>query len=94
MSHVGILKIEFKPSELVTMIQDFRNNRRKSLDKLSTDLKSTFKEVINQLLYSEMTLFLGQSDQDNNKRNGYDVREYAFKGIGSVQIRIPVDRKR
>ena len=50
--------------------------------------------AINQLLQTEMTLFLGRPDQERNKRNGYQEREYALKGIGAVRIRMPVDRRR
>ncbi|MBK8204523.1 MAG: transposase [Bdellovibrionales bacterium] len=50
--------------------------------------------MFNQILHTEMEIFLGQADQTGNKRNGYDEREYALKGVGCVRIRMPVDRKR
>ncbi|MBK8202777.1 MAG: hypothetical protein IPK68_10815 [Bdellovibrionales bacterium] len=50
--------------------------------------------MFNQILHTEMEIFLGQADQTGNKRNGYDEREYALKGVGCVRIRMPVDRKK
>ena len=48
----------------------------------------------NQLLATEMTMFLGKPDQAANKRNGYEDREFALKGIGSIRLRMPIDRRR
>ena len=41
-----------------------------------------------------MTVFLGKSSENGNKRNGYQTREYALKGLGGIALRMPVDRKR
>src|SRR5690606_37206756 len=50
--------------------------------------------AVNQLLNAEMTIFLGRPDQASNKRNGYEEREFALKGVGCIRLRMPVDRRR
>lgn len=41
-----------------------------------------------------MSLFLGEPDQADNKRNGYEERDYVLKGVGALRVRMPIDRKR
>lgn len=89
---MGIVKIEIKVPELVESIQQFKNNRIRALENLTQDLRTAISRTFNQLLNTEMTLFLGKADECRNKRNGYYEREYALKGIGCLRIRMPRDR--
>lgn len=92
--NMGIIKVEIKIPELARALEEFKNNRVKSLELLSVEVRSAFSESLNQLLNAEMTVFLGRPDQLENKRNGFQDREYAVKGVGCVRIRMPVDRRR
>jgi putative transposase len=91
---MGIIKVEVKIPELKKALDEFKNHRLKALDTLTLELKSAVANTFNQLLQMEMTLFLGQPDQVGNKRNGYETKEYALKGVGALHISVPVDRKR
>ncbi len=91
---MGIIKVEIKIPELVRAIESFKENRLAALEHLTVEVKSSVSQMFNQLLQTEMSVFLGQPDQSDNKRNGYEEREYALKGVGCVRIRMPVDRKR
>jgi transposase-like protein len=91
---VGIIKIEVSLPEATRAIGEFRRNRIKAFEAISAEVRSAVGGAINQLLQAEMSIFLGRPDQDANKRNGYQEREYALKGIGCVRIRMPVDRRR
>lgn len=91
---MGIIKLEVSLPEAVKTIEGFRKNRAVTLDAIGAEIKSAVSGVFNQLLRSEMTLFLGEPEQTNNKRNGYYEREYALKGVGCIRIRMPIDRKR
>lgn len=91
---MGIVKVEVKIPELTKALELFKENRLRTLELMTTEIKSAVANTFHQLLNAEMTLFLGQPEQSDNKRNGYQEREYAIKGIGSVRIRVPVDRKR
>lgn len=91
---MGIVKVEVKVPELTKALEEFKSNRMKTLELLSQEVKLSVSNLFNQLLNAEMTLFLGEADQRDNKRNGFDDREYALKGIGCLRLRVPVDRKR
>lgn len=90
---MGIIKIEVNLAELTEAVESFRVNRRQSLEHLGKEIREGVSRFFNQLLHTEMTLFLGKPDQSFNKRNGYYEREYALKGIGALRIRMPRDRK-
>ena len=90
---MGIIKLEVRMPEVSRAVEEFKQNRIKAFESLSNEVRSLVSNTINQLLCSEMTIFLGRPDQSQNKRNGYEDREYALKGVGCVRIRMPVDRK-
>ncbi len=91
---MSILKIEISVSEAREALVQFSKDRKTALEQFGTNLKNLAETSLNKLMHSEMSLFLGQADQSDNKRNGYETRSYALKGIGSVQVRVPIDRKR
>ena len=91
---MGIIKIEIKIPELVKAVESFKSNRLGALEHLTEEIKNGVGDLYNQLLKTEMEIFLGHPDEVDNKRNGYQEREYALKGVGCIRIRMPVDRKR
>ena len=91
---MGIIKFEVRVAEAVKAIEEVRKQPRKVFEALTTEVKSAVSGVLNQLLAAEMTFFLGQPDQTQNKRNGYYERDFALKGIGCVRIKMPLDRQR
>ncbi len=40
-----------------------------------------------------MSLFLGDPDQNDNKKNGFKEKDYTLKGVGTIRIKQPQDRK-
>jgi putative transposase len=94
MLEMGIIKVEINLPELKSAIEGFRKNRMKALESVTHEIRESVSRFFNQLLNMEMTFFLGRSDQESNKRNGYYERQYALKGIGALRLRMPVDRKR
>jgi len=91
---MGIIKVEIKIPELVKAIEAFRSDRLAALEHLGVEVRNSVSQMFNQILQTEMDIFLGGPDQSGNKRNGYEQREYALKGVGCVRIRMPIDRKR
>lgn len=91
---MGIIKIEVSLPEAAKAIETFKRNRLKAFETLAFEVKSAVSHAMDQLLHAEMTIFLGQADQVGNKRNGYEEREYALKGVGCIRIRVPIDRRR
>jgi hypothetical protein len=90
---IGGLKFQFSVTDAVKAIAKFNENRMKAFDQLSDELRLTFEESLNQLLNLEMSLFLGEPDQADNKKNGHKVRDNTLKNIGTVRINLPQDRK-
>ena len=91
---MGIIKVEIKLSELASAIEAFKQDRLTALEHLTCEIRESVGQMFNHLLQAEMAVFLGQADQDGNKRNGYEEREYALKGVGCIRIRMPIDRRR
>ena len=90
---MGIIKVEVNLSEITQAVNEFRHNKLRALETLTTEVKGAVGRFFNQLLHAEMSLFLGSPDQSDNKRNGTYERNYALKGIGALRIRMPIDRK-
>lgn len=90
---MGIIKVVINVPEAIQAIEDFRKNRVKAFEVVTSELKTAVGEAMSALLQTEMTLFLGKSDQSDNKRNGYKERDFALKGVGCVRLRLPQDRK-
>lgn len=90
---MGIIKIEISLPEAVKSVTRFKENRLQALESLSRELRDSASCAINQLLNTEMTLFLGKEDQSDNKRNGYKEKDYTLKGIGTIRVKMPQDRK-
>ena len=91
---MGIIKVEVKIPELVKAIELFKNNNQKLFETITSEIKSSVSNTLNQLLQTEMDLFLGQADQSSNKKNGFYEREFAIKNVGCVRIRMPRDRNK
>jgi putative transposase len=91
---LGFLKVQINVRELLQAVEALRSSRAKVFDALTTELRSSASAALDHLLHAEMTLFLGQPDQVDNRRNGYETKDYALKGIGALRIRVPIDRKR
>lgn len=68
--------------------------RRKTFELITTEIKSSVSNTMNQLLRAEFNLFLGSADQSTNKRNGFYEREFAIKNVGCVRLRLPRDRNK
>lgn len=94
MLDMGIIKVEINFPELIQAVSEFSEARFKTFELLSSEIKMATANAINQLMNAEMAIFLGKSDEITNKRNGFETKEYAIKGIGSIRLRVPVDRRR
>lgn len=91
---MSIIKLEIRLREIPKALQAFRDNRRRALDALTDEVRAAISVGINQLLNAEIDVFLGQTDQGDNKRNGYHPeRSYVLKGLGAITIRVPKDRR-
>jgi transposase-like protein len=90
---MGMIKLDINIAEIRKSIVDFKANRLKVFDELTSEFKTAFSKTIEEILESEITVFLGNSMENDNRRNGYSIREYCFKGIGTIAFKVPRDRK-
>jgi putative transposase len=91
---MSMLKLEVSIPEIRKTLETFSANRIKAFDRFGSDIREAVGIALNQLLNAEMALFLGDASQSDNKRNGYYNKNYTLKGIGTLKLRIPIDRKR
>jgi putative transposase len=91
---MSFLKLEVSVPEALQSLADFKDNRIKALETITAEIQASVSSAFNQLLSAEMTLFLGHPDQSDNKRNGHQVKDYTLKGLGTIRLRVPIDRKR
>ena len=90
---MSVIKVEIRLSEIPSAIAAFRKSRKLELDLFTEEIRSAVSSGFNQLLNTEIDLFLGSPEQSDNKRNGYHPeRDYILKGIGALKIRTPKDR--
>ncbi len=89
---MGIIKVEIKVPELVKAVEVFKENNHKMFEVISSEIKSSISDFLNNLLEAEMDIFLGTPDQSNNKKNGTYEREFSLKGVGCIRLRMPRDR--
>src|SRR5580658_10075685 len=91
--NMGIIKVEVSIAELTAAVESFKANRLRALESFTHEVRNAVADTVNRLLHAEMAMFLGSPDGESNKRNGYEEKEYALKGVGAIRIRVPVDRK-
>ena len=89
----AFIKVEVSMPAARAALVAFAHDRMKALETLTQHLRESVSGALSDLLNAEMTLFLGQPEQADNKRNGVREREYFLKGIGSLRINLPRDRK-
>lgn len=94
MLDMGIIKVEINFPELKEAVANLEQGRRRFFELLSGEIKAAATHAIEQVLDAEITVFLGKPNEKNNKRNGYERRNYGFKGLGGISLKMPVDRKR
>src|SRR6185312_12311460 len=90
---MSIIKLEVKLPEAQKAIKQFAENRLQAFESFTQDIKRVAETAINNLLNAEIDFFLGKPEEDGNKRNGYTEKDYTLKGVGTVRIKMPRDRK-
>ena len=93
MEKMSIVKVEINLPEARRTLDKFKEDRIKAFNQLSEGIKAGLETTLNQLLNLEMSIFLGEAGQSDNKRNGYKEKDYALKGVGSIRLKFPQDRK-
>ena len=92
------MKMEITVAEVVDLINEIRHEPESLFEMIRANVQETVGGYIYSLMDSEMTHFMGRNryerwEGDNNHRNGSYGRRFTLKGIGSVDIKVPRDRR-
>jgi putative transposase len=92
------MKMEITVTEVVDLINEIRHEPESLFEMIRANVQEAVGQYISSLMDSEMTHFLGRNryercEGDNNHRNGSYGRRFTLKGIGSVDIKVPRDRR-
>ena len=96
-----MLKVQLSIPELKSQALAIREMALDPLATLQTlvgDLRVRFEEWMNDVMRAELTLHLGRELYERrgaagNHRNGYRSRRITVKSLGTLELRIPRDRK-
>lgn len=86
-----LMKVVIKVKDVVSLARRFEEAPAKTMQEVVGQMRSAFAATLERVMDAEIEIFLG--GQEGNKRNGYVNRTFAVKGIGSVRVKVPRDRK-
>lgn len=92
--NLSVVRFEVNVPELRAVVEAFAKNRVQAFETLVWEARKSVSDVLSQAMNAEMTLFLGRPEESGNKRNGFEERDYTLKGVGTLRVKVPVDRKR
>jgi putative transposase len=92
------MKMEITVAEVFDLINEIRQQPQSLFEMIRSNVQETVGQYLSTLMDSEMTHFLGRNryercEGDKNHRNGSYDRKFTLKGIGSVDIKVPRDRR-
>jgi transposase-like protein len=88
-----LMKIVVKVRSVVELARRFEESPALAMREVVAEVQRGFRATLERVMDAEIALFLGGPEGQGNKRNGYTTRTFAVKGIGSVEVRVPRDRK-
>src|SRR5579864_6419465 len=88
----NLMKIVVRLGDVVELVKRFEASPAEAMREVMAQLRQAAGTTLEQLMETEIALFLGQPAEAGNKRNGYKVRSFALKAWGTVQVRVPRDR--
>jgi len=87
-----LMKIVVKVQDVVTLAKRFETSPIEAMGEVVGQVRNALANTLEQVMDAEIALFLGQEAERGNKRNGYRVRSFGLKGVGSLEVRVPRDR--
>lgn len=87
------MKIAVKVHDVVALARRFREAPGAAMQQLVVQVREVVVDTLERVMDAEIDLHLGEEADRRNKRNGYCTRSFALKGIGSITLRVPRDRK-
>lgn len=88
-----LMEVVVKVRDVVDLAKRFEESPGEAMREVVAGVQEGFKSALERVMDAEIALFLGSDAGRGNKRNGYVTRNFAFKGLGVVQLRVPRDRR-
>jgi transposase-like protein len=88
-----LMKLVVKVGDAVTLARRFRESPTLAMNEVVGHVRNLFTETLEQVMRAELEIHLAESGDAENKRNGYRQRTFGVKGLGTVTVRVPRDRK-
>jgi len=88
----NLMKVVVRLGDVVELVKHFEASPAEAMREVVAQFRQAASSTLEQLMETEIALFMGQPAELGNKRNGYTTRSFALKGVGTVQVRVPRDR--
>lgn len=89
----SLMKIIVRIVDVVALAKRFEQSPALAMQEVVTEMRAGVVDVLERVMAAEIELFLGRDDEAGNKRNGFVTRAYGIKGVGTIKLRVPRDRK-
>ncbi|MBW2023684.1 MAG: IS256 family transposase [Deltaproteobacteria bacterium] len=91
------MKVQISVPEVVEIFKEIQEQPKQIFEMIRTEIRNNVGQYLSKLMELELTNFLGRqwyerAQGEVNHRNGSYSREFALKGIGQVQVKVPRDR--
>lgn len=92
------MKITISVTEFLRVCKAIKLRPERIFKLMRSEIRNTVGEYLNELMKAELSDYLGRQpyerkEGDGNHRNGFYHRDLTLKGIGSVDLSVPRDRK-
>jgi putative transposase len=92
------MKVQISVPEVMNMIKEIQTKPEQIFEMIRVDIRKNVGAYLSELMETELTGFLGRDRYEHgqgevNHRNGSYHRNFALKGIGEVDVRVPRDRQ-
>jgi putative transposase len=92
------MQINVSVPEIVSLFKEIQAQPEQLFDLIRADIRQSVGQYLSEMMQVELTQFLGRepyerTDAESNHRNGAYHRQFTLKGIGSVDVQVPRDRK-
>ena len=92
------MKVQISVPEVMNMIKEIQTKPEQIFEMIRVDIRKNVGAYLSELMDTELTGFLGRDRYEHgqgevNHRNGSYHRNFALKGIGEVDVRVPRDRQ-
>src|ERR1017187_4544806 len=88
-----LMKLVVRIADVVGLVKRFEASPAQAMREVVGQAREAIRETLEKVMDAEVSLFLGRGEEAGNKRNGYVTRSFGIKGVGTVSLREPRDRK-